>query len=110
MSDDRSYVLRIRGEDGEDEYLPITDFSLREYRCGLKAGDRVRLIKDIELQDEHGAPTGEVHRAGEVWTVLTGSPRDPEALWMRQSNGEASVWDDDESAWQQFELVERQAT
>jgi hypothetical protein len=109
MTEDRSYVVRLRGKFGRDRYVPITDFSLTQYRCGLKAGDSVRLTKDLEDLDSDGRPTA-IHKKGEVWQVLSGSPQDPEALWLGEPAGELHSWDDDDSIWDQFERADSAAT
>jgi hypothetical protein len=76
--------------------LHISDESNRitQYKCGLVAGQRVRLKKDLAVTTFDGVPTGEVYRAGEEWVVLTGITSDP-VLWFRQADGERHTWDDD---------------
>jgi hypothetical protein len=114
MTDDpqfkgRSYVLRLRSDSDEDHYVAITEFDLLEYRCGLRAGDLVRLIKDLAIVDDDDCPIG-VHRQGEIWGVLSGSHQDPNVLWLQRPNGEWHTWDDDESVWDQFERAGSSAT
>lgn len=55
----------------------VTDTPITEYRCGAKAGERVRLKKEIVVLSKDGKPTGEVHRANEIWMVTTGSSSPP---------------------------------
>lgn len=105
MNGDRAYVLRRKNRDGADEYLPITTFTVQTYRCGLRAGDRLRLRHPLPGYDADGLPTGEGHAVGEVWTVLTGSPDDPEALWLRQSDGELHSWSNDDSILEHFDKL-----
>lgn len=105
----RSYVLRLRDGSGADHGVEITEFDLLEYRCGLWAGDLVRLTKDLPIVDHDGRPTG-VHRQGEIWGVVSGSHQDPDVLWLQQPNGDWHTWDDDESVWDQFERVDESAT
>lgn len=79
--------------------------SISHYNCGLAAGQRVRLKKDIVVTTQDGVPTGTVWRAGEEWTVLTGIATDP-VLWFRRPDGERCTWDDsaeEVAAW--FESV-----
>src|SRR4029450_6516256 len=97
MNDDRRYVLRRKKKDGVDEYLPIHTFTVETYRCGLTAGDRLRLRRPLPSRDDSGAPSGEAHKPGDVWTGLTGSADDPEALWLRQPDGKMHSWSDDDS-------------
>ena len=96
MTDDRGYVLRRRNSRGEDEYIPVHLFTIVEYRCGLRAGDRLRLLRQLPGD-------GSGRDIGGVWTVLTGSPQDPDALWLRQPDGKLHSWDDDESIFEYFE-------
>ena len=63
------------------------------YKCGLVAGQHVRLKKDLAITCE-GVATGRVHHAGEEWIVLTGITTDP-VLWFRRPDGERHTWDDD---------------
>lgn len=75
-------------------HIPTDDNRITHYKCGLVAGQRVRLKKDLVITTYDGVPTGTVHRAGEEWLVLTGITTDP-VLWFRQPDGERSTWDDD---------------
>lgn len=74
-------------------HIPADDNRIRCYKCGLGAGQRVRLKKDIVVTCD-GVPTGTVHRAGEVWVVLAGIRTDP-VLWFRRPDGGRDTWDDD---------------
>jgi hypothetical protein len=74
------------------------------YRCGLIAGQRVALRKDMAVNDHCGNATGEVFPKGEVWVVLPGLHSDP-VLWFRQADGKRHTWDDDaESVHDWFEV------
>lgn len=75
-------------------HIPTDDNRIEHYKCGLVAGQRVRLKKDLVITTYDGVPTGTVHRAGEEWLVLTGIRTDP-VLWFRQPDGERCTWDDD---------------
>ena len=76
-------------------HIPTDGNRITHYKCGLVAGQRVRLKKDIVVPCI-GVPTGIVHRAGEEWVVLTGIATDP-VLWFRGPDGERSTWDDDDT-------------
>ena len=76
----------------KDTYRPTTEYPITQYRCGARAGDRVRLRRDI----------GE-HRAGEIWTVLGGAAEEPIVVWLRQADGELHTWSDDEVFLATFE-------
>lgn len=106
MENDRAYVLRYRLEGSqEDECITVSTFDITEYACGLRAGDKLRLRSELHVLDDDENPTGCVYKAGEIWTVLTGSSQDPETLWLRQADGELHSWDDDDSIFVQFERV-----
>ena len=89
----------------KDEWKFIDEFPVTEYQCGLKAGEKVRIKKAIEIKDHRGRPTGKAHPAGEVWTVLRGTSEKPSVVWLRQADGESHTWDDDDSIFEQFERV-----
>ncbi len=105
MSEEREYILRIGDESGGDRYVPVTEFNIQQYSCGLRAGDLVRLRNDLPRLDEDGNPTGKVYAAGEVWRVLSGAEADPTALWLRQADGQLHAWDDDPSIFETFERI-----
>jgi hypothetical protein len=75
-------------------HLPREDNLFDQYKCGLTAGDRVRLKKDLVVTDSNGLPTGQVHPAGEEWVVLSGVKSDP-VLWLRRPDGERCTCNDD---------------
>lgn len=75
-------------------HIPTDDNRITHYRCGLVAGQRVRLKKDIAVVTYNGVPTGTYHRAGQEWIVLAGITTDP-VLWFRRPDGERCTWDDD---------------
>jgi len=105
VESDREYILRVRDESGEDHYVPVTDFNIEQYSCGLRAGSSVRLKREIPICDSDGNPTGRVHKEGEIWKVLTGADADPSAVWLRQADGELHAWDDDPSIFDTFEVA-----
>jgi hypothetical protein len=84
----------------------IDTYDVGEYRCGLKAGDSVRLKRDIHLIDHLGNRTGDVLRAGEIWGILPGATEDPGVVWLRQPDGERHTWDDDPSIFEWFEKID----
>ena len=105
MESDRSYILRVRDESGEDRYIPVNDFTIQQYSCGLRAGTAVRLKHDIPILDSEGNTTGRVHQRGEIWQVLTGADADPSAVWFRQADGQLHSWEDDPSIFETFEVL-----
>ena len=82
-------------------HIPTVNNPITHYQCGLVAGERVRLKKDIVVETHDGIPTGTVHRAGEEWIVLTGITADP-VLWFRRPDGERCTWDDDATQVQEW--------
>src|SRR2546425_7552730 len=64
-----------------------SEFPISEYRCGLRAGQRVRLKHDITVLDHKGQPTGKVHREGEIGSLLRGSKEPPVVVWLPQTDG-----------------------
>jgi len=75
-------------------HIPTESNLITHYKCGLIAGQRVRLKKDLIVKTWEGIPTGAVHPCGEEWIVLTGITSDP-VLWFRQPDGERCTWSDD---------------
>ncbi len=88
----------------------VHDYPITEYKCGLKAGDKVMLIKDIIITDHKGKPTGEIFSKGEIWTILSGAKEEPVVVWLLQADGERHTWDDDESIFDTFEKVNEKTT
>ena len=103
--DSRGYVLRrAKGAEfgDDDEFIPVCTFTIERYRCGLRAGDHLRLIRDLQVEDGEGA-VARVIPAGTIWEVLNGAIEDPDALWLEQPDGELHSWDDDLSIFDTFE-------
>ena len=89
----------------KDKYKLVTEYPVSEYCCGARAGDRVRLRRDLVFRDHKGKPTGAVDRAGEIWTVLRGTAEQSPVIWLRQPDGTAHTCSDDEDFLQMFEIV-----
>src|SRR5207249_5629190 len=70
----------------------VSQFPISEYRCGLRAGQRVRLKHDITVLDHKGQPTGKVHREGEIGSLLRGSKEPPVVVWLPQTDGAPHTW------------------
>lgn len=88
-----------------EQWRLIGEYDVAEYRCGLRAGDRVRLIRDLEIADHIGAPTTEILQSGGIWQVLHGSRHDPGTVWLRQPDGQRHTWSDDDSIFEHFARV-----
>ena len=82
----------------EDTYHSVSDYPVEHYRCGARAGDRVRLRRDIGT-----------HSAGEIWSILRGAAEVPVVVWLRQADGETHTWSDDEDFLATFEILPREA-
>ncbi len=79
----------------------VTEFPLTTYACGLRAGESVKLKKDIPLK-QAGKLTGKVLKKGGIWQVLAGSKEKPVVVWLRQPDGRIYTWDDDPAIFDYF--------
>jgi hypothetical protein len=84
----------------------VAHYPVTRYRCGARAGDRVRLRSDIVIRHHNNSPTGDVHAAGEIWTVLSGDLEEPPVVWLLRTNGERCTWSDDEDFLRTFEILD----
>ena len=82
----------------KDKFVLVTEYPVKKYKCGLQAGDLVRLRQDIIVRDQKGKPTGMIHKAGEVWKVLPGSNVGRMDVWFMQSAGARHTWADERAA------------
>jgi hypothetical protein len=89
----------------QSKYKLPAEFPVTEYKCGLKAGDRVRLIRDIIIRDDYGLPTGRAFPEGEIWTVRPGAIDKTVVVWFRRADGNLHTWDDDEAIFKTFERL-----
>lgn len=91
-----------------DEWKLVTEYSLLRYPCGVAAGERIRLRRELVIRDHAGLPTGPVLAAGEVWTVRPGNVNEPDTIWLCEPSGHAHTWDA-ASLWDWFERVAESA-
>jgi len=89
----------------KDKYKLVTDYPITEYQCGLHAGDKLKLIKDIIITDHKGNPTGKIYKKDEIWTVLAAAKEEPVVVWLLQADGQRHTWDDDKSIFETFEKL-----
>jgi hypothetical protein len=75
------------------KFVPPEEMQLRSYPCGVSTGDCLRLLKELVIRDHRNRPTGKKHSAGEIWTVLSGHPDEPDVIWLQQPDGERHIWD-----------------
>ena len=90
----------------DHKYKLPSEFPVKEYKCGLNAGDKVCLIRDLIITDDYGLPTGRVYPKDEIWTVEPGVKGDPIVVWFRRADGKLHTWDDDQSIYKTFTKVE----
>jgi hypothetical protein len=77
--------------------------TLREYPCGIRAGDIISLREDLHCYDSNQQPTGEIRPSGDQAMILTGNPDEPNVVWIRWRDGERQTWDED--ILESFEIV-----
>jgi hypothetical protein len=65
----------------------------------------LRLRRSLPNADDRQRRDDPAREIGGVWTVLTGSPQDPDALWLSQPDGKLRSWSDDESVFEYFEKL-----
>ena len=83
----------------------VADKTLETYHAGIRAGDKVRVVKEILVKDEHGKII-DIHAAGEIWTILSGNHNEPDVIWLRRPDGERHTWDLSSPSWSvHFELL-----
>jgi hypothetical protein len=89
-----------------DQYVAVSwaEHTLTEYGCGVRAGDRLRLKRDLDLLDHDGQPTRGVIAAGSIWCVLPGLPREPDVVWLEEPSGKEHTWD--ATVLDDFDLVD----
>jgi hypothetical protein len=87
--------------------MPQIESDSPVYLCGVRAGERVRLIQELLIQDERGTPTSEVHLPGEIWTVLHPNPEMPWRVLLHEPGGFPHYWPDSKiKFWSWFESVD----
>ena len=83
----------------------VSEFPVTTYRCGARAGEPVRLRRELAIRDHNGRLTGKFHPVGETWTVVLGAAEEPRVLWLRQADGAPHTWDDTDEFWDWFERI-----
>ena len=84
----------------------VTSFPIQSYKCGLVAGQKIRLKSGYEVFCTDGSASGRKHETGEIWTVLSGADEDKVVVRLRDANGDLCTWDDDAKIFEDFELIE----
>jgi hypothetical protein len=82
----------------------ITEYPVKQYECGLVAGQKVKLLKELKTRD-HEKKVKSVNKAGEIWEVLAGADESPRVVWLRQPDGQRHTWDDSSSIFEFFEPI-----
>src|SRR5687767_7258483 len=83
----------------------VSEYPITDYKCGIRAGEKVRLRKDLVIRDHRGKTTGKVYSAGEIWMVLRGAAEPPLDVWLSQLDGKRHTWSDNDCFWEWFERV-----
>jgi hypothetical protein len=83
----------------------IGEYPITEYQCGARAGDQVKLRRDLVIRDHKGMPTGELHREGEICAVVNGCAVPPLDVWLKWPDGERHTWSDNDGFWEWFERI-----
>ena len=91
--------------DNQNDWKLVTEYGLREYANGLKAGHRVRLRSELIIRDHRDQPNGKSHPAGEIWTVLSGVVDEPDVVWLLEAVGDRHTWTLDDF-FESFELID----
>ncbi len=89
----------------KDQWTFVGTTSNRNYKCGLKPGDKLRLRAPLKLKSD-GRETGEVISTSEVWTVLAPT-EDQTIVWLREPGGDSHTWDDSDRIHEDFEIIGR---
>jgi hypothetical protein len=90
----------------DDSYKWVTEYPIEVYKCGLRAGDRLRLKNDLPIVDHTGSPSGKVHKRGETWTVKPGAKEEVVVVWLSEPDGNLHTWDDTSEIFEWFERIE----
>jgi hypothetical protein len=90
----------------KDKWRLIGTYPVQIYACGLKAGQKLRLRKDVVVRDTDGCEAGTVFKAGEFWEVILGSAEPPLEVWLQRPKGDRHTWCDTMAIFDQFEIVD----
>src|SRR4051794_11626748 len=82
----------------------VVDFPITEYRCGVRAGEQVRLRQQLVVRDHRDRPK-KIREPGEIWTVVRGAAEEPRVVWLREPDGTSHTWDDSDVFWSWFERL-----
>lgn len=91
---------------GGNQWKLIGDFPVAAYKCGLKAGDKLRLTHRLEISYKSGKLTGVSYRKGSIWHVTRGTNVKPLVVWMINPDREMHTWNDDPSIFEHFEVID----
>ncbi len=83
----------------------ISSYPVKRYKCGLRAGERIRIKQAVAVRNHRGKPTGKIYPVGEIWTVLSGAREKPVVVWLLQADGGCCTWDDSLEIFDTFEIV-----
>jgi hypothetical protein len=83
----------------------VTRYPIKKYACGLVAGQKLRLRRDLAIKNPRGRAVGPPIKAGEIWEVIPGAAEPPFVVWLRRPDGERHTWDDSKSIFDAFEIL-----
>jgi hypothetical protein len=81
------------------------------YKCGLAPGNTLRLKKPLEIQRLDGTAVS-TDLPGLVWQVLApgyeviSQTWNDAIVWLREPNGRDHTWNDDDSIFEYFEVID----
>lgn len=74
------------------------------YRCGLRPGTRLRLLRELCVTQEGRVLRS--HAEGSEWSVI--GNRGGGVLWLMAPDGEAMTWDDDGRVFDDFAVLDEE--
>lgn len=92
-------------DNNDKDWKLVKTYPVSKYNCGLRSGDKIRLIRDLEVKNRRGEVVS-VYPKGEVWDVIDGTDEDPPVIWLAHPDGERHVWDDSDVIYEQFAKVD----
>ena len=81
------------------------------YKCGLAPGTKLRLTKPLETRRMDGTAIA-TDIPGLIWQVLApgyemvSQEWNDAIVWLREPNGRDHTWDDDETIFEYFEVIQ----
>ena len=84
----------------------VTEFSNSDYLCGLTAGDKIRLKKELVVTETGSGKIIRTHPSRSNAVVLKGSSDSPNIVWCRWTEtGDVFTWDNEPEFFDWFERI-----